>query len=156
AARCLAIDLLAAIDATDSGWTITARTAAAILDALPALAAARTLPALPDVWPLATTLPDVRTLAALADVGTLPLPDAALRSIGDLAAELLALLGAGAVLPELLAGRRVTIGNAAAMAGIVLPAIVVGVAAAVEVAVDVDGTVAVDVDVTRAARPVPA
>ncbi len=76
-------------------------------------------------------LADIRPLAALADIGSLPaLTDVG--PVGRLAAELLALLGAGTLLAELLAGRAVAIGHAAAMAGVVLPAAGIVVAVAVE------------------------
>ena len=77
------------------------------------------------------------------------------RAILDLAAELLALVGARPDLAVALTRRRIAIGHALAMHGIVLPAAVVDVGR-VEIAVDVDRPVDVHVHVAVAAAPVPA
>src|SRR5262249_829527 len=157
AAGRLAVDLLAAIDAAQRRGPIALLEVAAVLHPLAALPDVGALATLPQVGAL-PALANVGSLSALADVGTLSLANAgtALRAVGDLAAELLALLGAGPVLAELLARRLIAIGDAAAMAGIVLPTVVVGVAATVEVPVDVGRPVGIDVDVGVAASPVPA
>src|SRR5262245_35666515 len=102
-ARRLAIDLLSAIDAAQCRWPVAAAKRATVLHPLPAL---------PDVGALG--LPDVGSLA-LADAGSLRLADigaAVARPVGQLATELLALLGPGTLLTELLPRRPITVGDA--------------------------------------------
>src|SRR5262249_42291387 len=141
-ARRLAIDLLAAIDAAQRRPPVALLEVAAILHPLAALSDVATLAALPQVGALAT-LADVGALAALSEAG--------LRAVGNLATELLALFGARPVLAELLTRRPIAIGDAPAVAGIVLPTVVVGISVAVEVPVDVGRPVGIDVDIGVAA-----
>jgi hypothetical protein len=127
AARGLATDLLSPINTAQRRWPIALGDVAAILHHRILLSGGT----LRQVRMSAGSgLRQIGTGAALRQVGT----SAGLRAAGELTAELLALLDPRTVLAELLARRRIAVGDASAMDGIVLPVIIVGVAVAIEMA----------------------